>query len=100
MRALKSGDRLTKSGRPVGRPRVITPEKAQQVADLTLKGFQTRQIAQHTGLKIGTVRWVRWAYRAGVDPTDKTRRGKPPLLRANPPLSGETFPSPNDTADE
>ena len=56
MAELKSGRRKTKSGRPVGRPVVVTPEKLRRAVQLRAQGAPWKRIAQLVGLKEGTVR--------------------------------------------
>lgn len=85
MRALKTGARRTRSGRPVGRPRVVTDSKVRLVAALAQERLPTGQIAQRAGLKLGTVRWVLWALRAGKLSVDNPASEKPSDDRGSDP---------------
>ena len=59
MREIKEGRRRTRSGRPPGRPRRVTPEVAVMVRELRSRGLQWKVIAQYVGLPAGTCRKVR-----------------------------------------
>jgi DNA invertase Pin-like site-specific DNA recombinase len=54
MREIKEGRRKTRSGRPPGRPRRVTPEKAEAILRLKAQGLTYRVIAQRVGLPRGT----------------------------------------------
>jgi DNA invertase Pin-like site-specific DNA recombinase len=54
MREIKEGKRLTRSGRPPGRPRRVTPEKAARVLELRAQGLKWREVAGRVGLPAGT----------------------------------------------
>jgi DNA invertase Pin-like site-specific DNA recombinase len=56
MRELKEGRRQTRSGRPVGRPRRVTPEAVGRAEVLRRQGFSWSAIAQRVGLPSGTLR--------------------------------------------
>lgn len=56
MDAFKKGTRTTSSGRPVGRPRRLTPEIVDRIRDLRLTGLKWREIAVRVHLPAGTVR--------------------------------------------
>jgi DNA invertase Pin-like site-specific DNA recombinase len=56
MRELKEGRRQTRSGRPVGRPRRVTPEAVGKAEDLRQQGFSWSVVAQRVGLPAGTLR--------------------------------------------
>jgi len=58
MREIKEGRRRTRSGRPPGRPRRVTPELAARVRELRARGLQWKVVAQHVGLPAGTCRKV------------------------------------------
>ena len=58
MAALKAGTRQTKSGRPVGRPRKVTPEIAERIRVLRKGGMKWREIAVRVHLNAGTCRKV------------------------------------------
>jgi DNA invertase Pin-like site-specific DNA recombinase len=54
MREIREGRRPTRSGRPPGRPRRVTPEKAAKIAELRPQGLKWREIAGRVGLPAGT----------------------------------------------
>ena len=54
MREIKEGRRKTRSGRPPGRPRRVTPEKREAILRLKAQGLTYRVIAQRVGLPRGT----------------------------------------------
>jgi putative DNA-invertase from lambdoid prophage Rac len=55
MREIKSGRRPTRSGRPPGRPRRVTPEVAARIRELRWgKGLPWKEVAQHVHLPAGT----------------------------------------------
>jgi DNA invertase Pin-like site-specific DNA recombinase len=54
MREIKEGRRPTRSGRPPGRPRRVTPEKATRVLELRAQGLKWREVAGRVGLPAGT----------------------------------------------
>lgn len=58
MAEIKSGRRRTRSGRPPGRPRRVTPELAARIRELRSRGMEWKVIAQHVGLPAGTCRKV------------------------------------------
>ncbi len=58
MAALKAGTRQTRSGRPVGRPRKVTPEIAERIRSLRKGGMKWREIAVRVHLNAGTCRKV------------------------------------------
>jgi hypothetical protein len=61
MNQIKFGLRGTRSGKPPGRPRLVTPELAQRAAALRAEGKPWASVAQFVGLKAETCR------RAGSD---------------------------------
>lgn len=55
MREIKSGRRRTRSGRPPGRPRRVTPEMESRIRELRwVKGLSWKEVAQHVHLPAGT----------------------------------------------
>ena len=58
MAAFKAGTRQTKSGRPVGRPRKVTPEIEERIRSLRKTGMKWRDIAVRVHLNTGTCRKV------------------------------------------
>jgi DNA invertase Pin-like site-specific DNA recombinase len=68
MAAFRAGTRQTKSGRPVGRPRRLTPEIVQRIREERSKGLRWSVVAQHVGIPAGTCRKV------GPTPRSDNRR--------------------------
>lgn len=56
MRELKEGRRRTRSGRPVGRPRRVTPELVSRAEVLRRQGFSWAEVARRVGLPAETCR--------------------------------------------
>ena len=56
MGEISSGRRATRSGRPVGRPRRITPEKVETARKLRDSGLSWREVAGRVGLPAETCR--------------------------------------------
>ena len=54
MREIKEGKRRTRSGRPPGRPRRVTPEKAARILELRAQGLKWKEVAGRVGLPAGT----------------------------------------------
>jgi DNA invertase Pin-like site-specific DNA recombinase len=54
MREIKAGRRPTRSGRPPGRPRRVTPEKAARIMELRPQGLKWREVAGRVGLPATT----------------------------------------------
>jgi DNA invertase Pin-like site-specific DNA recombinase len=54
MREIKEGKRRTRSGRPPGRPRRVTPEKAARILELRTQGLKWKEVAGRVGLPAGT----------------------------------------------
>jgi DNA invertase Pin-like site-specific DNA recombinase len=54
MREIKAGRRKTKSGKPPGRPRRVTPEKEAKIVKLRKQGLKWREVAPRVGLPAGT----------------------------------------------
>lgn len=54
MREIKEGRRPTRSGRPPGRPRRVTPEKATKIMELRSQGLKWTAVAGRVGLPAGT----------------------------------------------
>jgi len=61
MRAIKEGRKLTRSGRPPGRPRRVETKAVVQARTLKENGYSWPQIAQLIGLKAETIRRAVWA---------------------------------------
>jgi DNA invertase Pin-like site-specific DNA recombinase len=60
MNAIRLGERRTRSGRPVGRPRRVTPELANRVVELRSSGLRWAEVAQRAGLPLETCRKAAW----------------------------------------
>jgi len=60
MREIKEGRRATRSGRPPGRQRKVTPEQVSKAAALRKSGLPWAEIAQRVGLKVETARRAVW----------------------------------------
>jgi DNA invertase Pin-like site-specific DNA recombinase len=54
MREIREGRRATRSGKPPGRPRRVTPEKVARVLQLRQQGLKWREVATRVGLPAGT----------------------------------------------
>jgi DNA invertase Pin-like site-specific DNA recombinase len=54
MREIHEGRRKTRSGRPPGRPRRVTPEKSARIVELRQQGLKWREVAGRVGLPAGT----------------------------------------------
>jgi DNA invertase Pin-like site-specific DNA recombinase len=86
LREIQSGRRPTRSGRPVGRPRRVTPEIAVKVTKLRSGGLRWADVARRVGLPAETCRKAAWhlktAGRAVVSPpaveTVRASPGEPP----------------------
>lgn len=59
MDEIKSGRRKTRSGKPPGRPRRVTPEKEARIRELRKQGLRWKEISVRVGLPEGTVRTFR-----------------------------------------
>ncbi|MDG6970761.1 MAG: recombinase family protein [Nitrososphaerota archaeon] len=59
MREITEGRRRTRSGRPPGRPRRLTPELAAKVLELRTHGLSWKEVARQAGLPSGTCRKIR-----------------------------------------
>jgi putative DNA-invertase from lambdoid prophage Rac len=81
MREIKEGRRRTRSGKPLGRPRRVTPDKSVAILRLKSQGFNYRVIAQRVGLPRGTCANV----------VSRARRG----LLEKSPLTKGSIGSPN-----
>jgi DNA invertase Pin-like site-specific DNA recombinase len=86
MREIKEGRRPTRSGRPNGRPRKVTPELAERALRLHREGRTWREVSPLVGLPPATCRDAAFRFRTAGRPVE------------NPPLpervsgSGETPP--------
>jgi DNA invertase Pin-like site-specific DNA recombinase len=56
MREIREGRRATRSGRPVGRPRRVTPGITEKALKLHEEGYTWKEVAQRVGLPRGTAR--------------------------------------------
>jgi DNA invertase Pin-like site-specific DNA recombinase len=83
MRDIKEGRRRTRSGRPPGRPRRVTPEKTAWIVRLRGEGSSWSNIAQRVELPAGTCRaeYSLWRKKSSVvcvssqTPTEDTQTG-------------------------
>ncbi|MCI4345754.1 MAG: recombinase family protein, partial [Thermoplasmata archaeon] len=66
MREIHEGRRKTRSGRPPGRPRRVTPEKSARIVELRQQGLKWREIAGRVGLPAGTCASV-WSTLRGTN---------------------------------
>jgi DNA invertase Pin-like site-specific DNA recombinase len=94
MREIKEGRRPTRSGKAPGRPQVVTPGKVQAAARLRRQGKSWAEVAQHVGIKPGTIRVAVWQAKRAASalsaaPTASEgpggRRQSPPLERVLQP---------------
>ena len=72
MAAFKNGSRMTRSGKPVGRPRRHTPGVAQRIREERGNGLKWAVVAQHAGILAGTCGKV------GMPPQSDTPRVENP----------------------
>ncbi len=79
MNAFKAGTRRTKSGRPPGRPRRMTPEVAARILELRAKGLQWKAIAKVVHMPAGSCSKV-----------PKPKPEETPRSEKGPPEFGET----------
>lgn len=75
MREIREGRRKTRSGRPPGRPRRVTPEKAQAILRMKAQGVSYRVMAQLVGLPRGTCANVVSRARRGLLDNSLVRQG-------------------------
>ncbi len=61
MAAIKAGTKPTRTGRPPGRPRKLSPEALERARALRSMGHSWAQTAQLVGLKAETLRRAIWA---------------------------------------
>jgi DNA invertase Pin-like site-specific DNA recombinase len=74
MREIKSGRRRTRSGRPPGRPRRLTPELAARIRELRWERKLTwKEVAQHVHLPAGTCSKVQ---RTPSEETPRSEKGQ------------------------
>ncbi|MFZ0699706.1 MAG: recombinase family protein [Thermoplasmata archaeon] len=70
MRELREGRRKTRSGRPVGRPRRMTPEIAERARQLREEGFAWADVARRVGLPGETCRRAAYLLKRGLRTVD------------------------------
>jgi len=61
MSAINAGRKPTRSGRPVGRPRKLTPDAISRARELRILNHSWPQVAQELGLKAESIRRADWA---------------------------------------
>jgi len=66
MGEIKAGRRQTRSGKPPGRPRRVTPEKEAKILELRRTGLKWREVAPRVGLPAGTCAAVASRARRGI----------------------------------
>lgn len=76
MREIKEGRRRTRSGRPPGRPRRVTPELAAKARVLRESGLPWAAVAQHTALPKETCRRAVYELRKAQGGVDNSNRAK------------------------
>lgn len=84
MDAIRSGRRATRSGRPIGRPRRVTPEIAAKVSELRGTGLAWKDVARRVGLPSETCRKASWLLKRSERTVD------------NPPSSQTVRPTPEE----
>lgn len=87
MAEILSGRRPTRSGRPPGRPRKVTPELRDRILALREEGKTWNEIARSTHLRAGTCRKVPAASRAESPCVVNGRRGIATPTVDSPPQS-------------
>ncbi len=75
MDAIRSGARKTRSGRPVGRPRRVTPEIVSRITELRAAGFKWAEVAQRVGLPAETCRRSSWVRRPAPSAVENSPAG-------------------------
>jgi DNA invertase Pin-like site-specific DNA recombinase len=82
MREIREGRRPTRSDRPVGRPRRVTPEIVAKVTELRATRLPWKEVARHVGLPAETCRRADWLLkrsRRGVENSPPSQTvGAPP----------------------
>jgi len=80
MRELREGRRKTRSGKPVGRPRRVTPAVVERVEKLRGEGLTWADVARRVGLPAETCRRAAWLLkraRRAVDNPDRQETSEP-----------------------
>jgi DNA invertase Pin-like site-specific DNA recombinase len=78
MDAIRTGSRKTRSGRPVGRPRRVTPEIVARIAELRAAGHRWNDTAQRVGLPAETCRKALWSARHAARAVQNSPTGNIP----------------------
>lgn len=76
MTAIKEGRKPTRTGRPPGRPRKLTPEAVQRARELRILNHTWPQIAQEIGLKAESIRRAVWASKPRPGAVDNAASGE------------------------
>ena len=79
MDAIRTGSRKTRSGRPVGRPRRVTPEIVARIAELRAAGHRWNDTAQRVGLPAETCRKALWTAKRSPSAVQDSPTGNIPL---------------------
>ena len=83
MDAIRSGARPTRSGRPVGRPRRVTPEIVERIRAFRAQSLTWNETARRVGLPAETCRKAVWVRKGGA-------------LRVENAAAGFTRPGPGE----
>jgi DNA invertase Pin-like site-specific DNA recombinase len=82
MEAIRSGRRSTRSGRPVGRPRRVTPQVSAKVVELRGTGLRWSDVARRVGLPAETCRKAAYVLKLSKRTVDNPRPSE--MLRSTP----------------
>jgi DNA invertase Pin-like site-specific DNA recombinase len=92
MREIRQGHRMTRSGRPVGRPVRLTPDKLREIARLRQEGTTWATVAVQVGLPKETCRRSYFDFRTGRVTVDNTPTGERVHRHPSKPSRGEGNP--------
>lgn len=92
MREIRQGHRMTRSGRPVGRPARLTPDKLREIARLRNEGSTWSTVAVQVGLPKETCRRSYYDFRTGRVTVDNTPTGERLLRHSGKPSRVEGNP--------
>ncbi len=77
LKEIREGRRRTRSGRPPGRPRRVTPELAQKAEASRSEGLSWAAVAQRVGLPKETCRRAVYVLRKSRGPVRNPDRAEP-----------------------